>query len=397
LTDYIDTKSSQEAGAQLNASTLYTNQRRLMGVTGTWTVTGRNTFTWSAFTASMADTNKAVSAGSYSGGTNGRRFFYIDITAPATLQNIADPSTLGANHVLIAIFEPGVTGGGAQGTLTILGGTTWIGGDQIITDSIIGNRIKVNQINAGHIIAQQISSDKMNVNDLSAMRGTFAAMNTGNLTVNGNLALNTTGKFYSGTKSTFASAVAGFFLGYDGGYKFNVGDGNNKLTWNGTTLAIATDSPIAVTASGANRAVFALDDGAGNSSYIGFTGGEVSTPNFRAQSLTGDNVYSANLYMDASLYGSPHNMITFVLATATRHLTFDNAGVLSYDGNMVVNGSFITSGTIIANTNNIRIAAPFTPSNHSGPAGTTGDIRWDSNFIYVWVGDQWKRATLNFF
>jgi hypothetical protein len=78
------------------------------------------------------------------------------------------------------------------------------------------------------------------------MRGNFGTVNTGPLTVNGSLAMNTTGKFYSGTKSSFGKTPpeAGFFLGYDGafpgaGYKFKVGDiAKAEFSWDGSNMAI---------------------------------------------------------------------------------------------------------------------------------------------------------------
>lgn len=41
----------------------------------------------------------------------------------------------------------------------------------------------------------------------------------------------------------------------------------------------------------------------------------------------------------------------------------------------------------------LRIRSPFTPNNNV-PMGNLGDISWDSSYIYIYVGNVWKRATL---
>ena len=60
----------------------------------------------------------------------------------------------------------------------------------------------------------------------------------------GTVAIDTTGKIYSGTKSSYASAEAGFFLGYDSGfflgydsgYKFKIGTSTINIGWDGSNL-----------------------------------------------------------------------------------------------------------------------------------------------------------------
>lgn len=68
-------------------------------------------------------------------------------------------------------------------------------------------------------------------------------INGGTITANigistGSLNITSTGKIYSG-KSTFASTVAGWFLGRDAGVpKFKIGDANNWLAWDGAALVV---------------------------------------------------------------------------------------------------------------------------------------------------------------
>jgi len=58
-----------------------------------------------------------------------------------------------------------------------------------------------------------------------------------------------------------------------------------------------------------------------------------------------------------------------------------------------VQASFATNVNIIAGSN-LRLAGSVTPASATA-TGTTGDIQWDANFIYVAVGtNTWKRAAL---
>jgi len=60
--------------------------------------------------------------------------------------------------------------------------------------------------------------------------------------VNSQLELQNSGKIFTTNKGSYASNNAGFFLGYTGGkYKLNLGNNNNYLKWDGTTLDIKGD------------------------------------------------------------------------------------------------------------------------------------------------------------
>ena len=75
---------------------------------------------------------------------------------------------------------------------------------------------------------------------ISALKvGTLSAItvNTGALTVQDSLTINTTGNIKGG--QTAYDTGTGFFLGYSGGaYKFSIGSSLNSLTWDGTALNI---------------------------------------------------------------------------------------------------------------------------------------------------------------
>ena len=73
---------------------------------------------------------------------------------------------------------------------------------------------------------------------------TLSAVNGLLYVTGGGIRLQGGGKIYSYGKSTYADTTAGFFLGYDSGYKFNIGNGSataktgNCLLWDGSGLIV---------------------------------------------------------------------------------------------------------------------------------------------------------------
>lgn len=62
-----------------------------------------------------------------------------------------------------------------------------------------------------------------------------------------------------------------------------------------------------------------------------------------------------------------------------------------------VSSNTIINGTFEANTNSIRVKTSSTPAN-STATGTSGEIKWDSNYIYVATANNvWKRVSLSSF
>lgn len=72
----------------------------------------------------------------------------------------------------------------------------------------------------------------LKVGSLSAV-----SVNTGSLTVNGALTVNSTG-YIVGGKTSYTDTTAGYFLGYSSGYKFNIGSATQYLKWDGTNMTI---------------------------------------------------------------------------------------------------------------------------------------------------------------
>jgi hypothetical protein len=396
---YVDGVNGAIDNAQ-NAATGYGNERRLVGVTGTWAVTGRNSFSWTQFSAYFASglnlVVNAPSGGNYNGGSNGRRYFFVDVTATTpTLQNAASPSVLTHNQVLIAVFDPGTTTGGNQGTLQILAGTTWIAGDQIVTGSIVTAHLQSDSIVARHIVAGEITADKMKINSLEAMKGSFTLLATGDLTVNGILAMSSSGKIYSGLKATAANNTPGFFLGYDGGqYKFTVGDASNFIKWDGARITINTDYSINLGVDGTGQVLRVTNSATG---HIGVLDYESAAPDtFRFQTPLIADSFAAGSYLRGSnlqlvgIGANPQEMIRFGYGESLqRVLTFDSAtGLLAYDDDFSANGSLF--GTTLFNmSNTFHIVGSRTPDHLAG--GAAGDICWDEDYLYIYNGNRWHR------
>lgn len=310
-----------------------------------------------------------------------------------------------------------------MGTLTILGGTTWIGGDQIITDTIVGNRIKANaivgthiksdEIIARHILAKEITSDKLEVNDLSAIKGNFASVNTGPLTVNGSLAMNATGKMYSGTKSTFGNnSVAGFFLGYDGGLsKFDVGDGGDYLRWNGSNLSLKTTVPLDIT-SDASNAIFRFHSPGGRAASMYFDIGGNNAFEFDAQ-VKATNLVAQNVLTIDNALNAGSDVLKFTVPAPQANpgsdtFRYDRTGsnpisavtgtvpsLLTYSGDVRFQRT-VQMPKLYVTGNSLTILNPSSIASHSSsPGATAGEMRWGDGCFYIWDGGSWMRARLD--
>jgi hypothetical protein len=74
---------------------------------------------------------------------------------------------------------------------------------------------------------------------LSAGKLTADTTLTNNLNVGSNLIVGTSGKIYSANKTAYSDTDPGFFLGYDSSaYKLNLGDTNNHIKFDGSSLVI---------------------------------------------------------------------------------------------------------------------------------------------------------------
>lgn len=109
---------------------------------------------------------------------------------------------------------------------------------QLMPNSVGQNQLQIDSVVARHIVAGEITADKMNVTDLSAI-----AANIGTITA-GNITLDTSG-FIRGGATSYSSGT-GFWMGYDGGaYKLFLGShSGDYLRWDGTNLTIVGSATI---------------------------------------------------------------------------------------------------------------------------------------------------------
>jgi len=76
----------------------------------------------------------------------------------------------------------------------------------------------------------------------------------------------------------------------------------------------------------------------------------------------------------------------------------------TFSGNVTITGNFVVSGSSIFNTlttsglatlNRIILTTATTPASASA-TGTTGEIVWDANYIYVCIAtNTWRRTAIN--
>jgi hypothetical protein len=408
------TKATQ---AQSNAQS-YSEARRCQGVKGNFFVTGYQSMRWDTVSLYFSDGSVVAVGNSGPGlgivGLSSRTWLY---QLGASLLTTSDLTEIGTNTVIVAVFDPGASSGN-PGSLSIIAGSTYISGNNIVTGSIVAANIQAGTITGNEIKAQTITAGLLNVNDLSAIKGTFAAVNTGNLTVNGNLVMGQSGTnfgaLYSFGKVDFSNATPGYFLGWDtnGGisaYKCKIGDGSNFVQWNGQTVAIKTNQAIQLVGAGSATPLITFFDPGGHVGDFYFSW---DTPNSRSilrydGLLLADNGLQAPFLWlnDTSTGGaSSRNILQLSWNAHTHNLIYDSTGILSYDGDFYAANNLVvssTTGAIVCNGNHIGIRTIKTGMTGSttSPAGSVGDICWDNGFLYVYVGggNGWRRATLNSF
>lgn len=136
--------------------------------------------------------------------------------------------------------DTGAVGIGASGGYRIWAGNATPGSAPFRVDST-GALVASSATITGAVTATSGSfTGSVTTSNLDANGGTMGGLTVdGLITVGQALALNTTGMVYTGTKSTYASTAAGFFLGYDAAaYKLNIGDANKYFKWTGTDVEV---------------------------------------------------------------------------------------------------------------------------------------------------------------
>jgi hypothetical protein len=267
---YADSAASTAASTAQTTAQGYGSARRLVACTVFITPTGERAVSWLAGNVRFGDgTTKSVSAGSYSfSGPAYYAYLYVDATAsaPLTLSGTTDITTLGANHVLVAVITTGNSASVPASVFGVANGT-FISGAHIYTGSIVADNIAANAITAGKIQAGAITADKISVTNLSAVN-----TNTGNLTVTGTLSLGTAGAVASSGK-TWNSNTAGYFLGYNGSaYVLEVGERDGaSLAWDGSSLTLTLNESLNIVRSSSDYAAIVMTGSGGNASVLRLT------------------------------------------------------------------------------------------------------------------------------
>lgn len=365
-----------------SAAQTYANARRVLGVSGTFTSTNpstgvvdNNTIYWVGVQVRFGDGGVATINNGNTGNMTQRTYLYIAAGTNTTvnMSQTTNIAALNTSDVLIAVCNPGTDGASVQ----VVGGGTYISGDNIVTGTIVSAHIKAGAVTADHIwvnnsavlgvkgsirgnnkaygsstpgffLGYDGGTYKFDIgNSTNYLRydgsNLTIAGGTGDLAIGGSLIVGTSGSVYSSGK-TYGGSASGFFLGYNGGqYRFDVGNNNSYIRWTGTTLQFQTEQPI---------------------------------------------TFSANAQNDVLVFSGAGNAIMKYGA--------EGPGILSYSNSFRVAGNLIASGRVIIEAWHLQINTPRTIAS-SGTFGIQGEWCWDENYIYVYTGSQWKRATLNTF
>lgn len=256
------------------------NAHRILGVTGTWTVTDADTITWTNVHLFLGDGSDVVINDSNTGNMAAKTYIYYNETA--NLQLTVDPDVIGLTHTLVAVAQNGAT----LANIQIVGGGTYISGDWINTGTITAAKISVANLEA-----------------LSATMGTLTAGEIFMTGVAGSMVLGTGGiRFYDGDDPamdnpviilstadgsfTLKSAMAGNprieinnaeIAGYDGAdvLQFQLDAADGKAYFGGGAGILDQDGLRLVGAGGAGsaRKVRFIDDSAGEK-VLGFVRSE---------------------------------------------------------------------------------------------------------------------------
>jgi hypothetical protein len=362
------------------AAQAYGDSLRVVGVGGTFTVVDADTVSWTSLTIRFGNgVSKSVTNGNTGNMGSSRTYLYVDATAaaPLTMGVTTTIGDIGAAHALIAVCDPGTI----KASVSIVAGSTYISGDNILTGSIVaaniqagaitstqiasttitagniasgtitalqiagntitGNKIAGTTITAANLAADSVTADKIDVTNLQAV-----SASTGSLAVTGTITVGTTGKILTQGKA-YGDSNTGIFLGYDSTtFKFEVRGTSisDRMLFDGANLHIATSSAIQISKSAGGPFIEMLSS-AGNANILfNYPVVQIDSPQFVAGAA---------------------------------------------DFTSLVTGGLIVDG------NGWRVTQTQTPAS-AGAAGTAGTWAYDSNFIYVATAtNTWKRAALS--
>lgn len=167
-------------------------------------------------------------------GHTDKRFVFWAKVNPASFYTSNEYPALGTEDAIVFLNKNGVpisvlTASTTEGDLVVPGTIT---SAAIATDAISADHIQSDAIVARHIVAGAITSEKLYVNELSAISANLGTATAGNFT------LNSLG-YIRGGAVTYASGT-GIWMGYHNGfYKFRAGvPGSSMVEWSGTAFNV---------------------------------------------------------------------------------------------------------------------------------------------------------------
>jgi len=268
-------------------------------------------------------------------------------------------------------------------------------------------------VTAREILGETITADKLNVSNLNAINATSTTLNVTGALVIGSSA--SPGKIMGG-KTAYSGTggdIAGFFLGYETGYKFSIGDSASYLKWNGTDLLLRTKQALVLQADPDDKRVLQFTDylnRAGSLQYFTYDWNGVAgqPPVFTLPVLVKANYFEANNIK----FSDPSSAIS------KETIIWDFAGSresLSYYGpthELVFTGPIRTPSLVLNNLTVDSDRMYLTTALNGITGGSAGGAGmmcwgWDSGSatwnIYVFCPDgppgsptwRWRRAILN--
>ena len=437
-----DLSATGYAGLAKTQSQAYFEARRVNKVGGTWSSPAANMIAWASVAIHFSNnTSRVVTNGQLASTMSVRTYLFIDLgDTVGNLDLIESTSPLinNVNYVLIAVCDPGTP----KASVNVVAGGTYISGGNIFTNSINADRIVAGSITTDRMTANTINGDRITFNTLQGDKIVAGTITTGNMTANtingdriafntlqgdkiiagtvsadaiaattlsaiqsstGVLIVNNNGAIFSAGKSSYGNGTAGFFLGYDGvspvGYKFNIGNANNWLKWDGDELLIQTIVPINIKASILSKVFdFTSNNGGAVSALTFDNAGVLGTPStFSPARIITGGVNSSLLTMTWPSTTGEKEVIAFEFGGSRRAIGYNSTnGYISFPAD-IASPSTIFSQALILTGSFWRVGQSAPPAGAAG--GTAGDIRWSwdgaNAYIHVCVASNlWRRAVL---
>jgi hypothetical protein len=353
-----------------------------------WTTGGAVTVTSQSVTAATASSSTTTGALVVTGGVGVGGEAYIGGAVRATAGTASSSTTTGTLVVTGGVGVSGAvyagadsfingmivgrsgTGAGVNASCTAVGVSALSGNTNGTNCTGFGNSAGLNNTGSGLCALGADAGRGNTANAVMAIGGSACFNNTGSSTV---------GVGVDACYTNDGTFVVGIGYATAGAYSAS---GNS-----GTGLTCVGYNAGNLNTSGANNTFIGKGAGdinttAGSNTYIGFDAGDTGT--------TGGSNVCVGSDADVSASSTTGAIVIGVGITAGSNETL--IGTTSCT-KVTLNGS---AANVVVNPGNIiRIATTKTPAS-AGATGTTGDICWDSSYIYVCTAtNTWKRAAIS--